>query len=157
VKREQGSFATLVGIEFRHLETSGRLGWKAVAVGDSCLLVLRGGRFEVAFPVAAAADFGTRPALVPSSADRQCPEPEWLAGRAEPGDLFLLATDAVARYLLGLAAPGRPDPVLAAARAAAATGKPAAVVESLLGLSDVFNDDASVVAVLAPDHPERLP
>ncbi|MDB5308310.1 MAG: hypothetical protein JWO38_2512 [Gemmataceae bacterium] len=153
-KSEQGSFTTLVGVEIRRLETTPGFAWKAVAVGDSCLLVARGGRFEVAFPLSAAADFGSRPALVPSSPEVRCPEPEWLAGRAEPGDLLLLATDAVARHLLGLNTPAALAAVLSAARDDVASGRPDQLIKLLLSLNNVLNDDASVVAVRVPDPPE---
>jgi hypothetical protein len=150
VKQEQGSFSTLLGVEFRESATRKGLAWKAVAVGDSCLLVLRNDRVEVAFPLSRPDEFGTRPALVPSPAGARCPDPDWLAGRADPGDLVVLATDAVARYLLAREPPVGRDPVVAAVRAAVASGTSDPVVESLLGLSDVLNDDASVVAVVVP-------
>jgi hypothetical protein len=154
VKQEQGSFATLLGLEFRQPKNTPGLTWKAVAIGDSCLLVLRGGRFEVAFPLATVSEFGSRPALVPSSTEVRCPKPEWLAGRAEPGDLFILATDAVARYLLSLPSPADQNPLLLAIHAGAATKAPEVVLESLLGLNDALNDDASIIAVLVPKPPE---
>lgn len=154
VKRDQGAFATLVGIEFRRAAKESRLAWKAVAVGDSCLLVLRDGKFEATFPLSSPAEFGNRPPLIPSAADRPCPKPEWLAGHAQPGDLFLLATDAVARYLLGLSPPAPDAPLLAAVREALAGKSPDRLTESLLGLRDALNDDASVLAVRATDLPE---
>ena len=100
VKQEQGSYATLLGLEFRRSSDSQGLVWKSVAVGDSCLFLLRRDAFDVVFPFSTVAEFGNQPPLVPSSLDKTCPEPEWLAGRTEPGDLFLLATDAVARFIL---------------------------------------------------------
>ena len=155
VKQEQGSFATLIGLEFRRpTKAPPGLLWKAVAVGDSCLLILRGGRFEVAFPLATVSEFGSRPALVPSSTEVRCPTPEWLAGRAEAGDLFILASDAVARYLLSLPTPADQNPLLLAIQGGAATKTPGVVLESLLGLNNVLNDDASIIAILVPEPPE---
>jgi hypothetical protein len=147
VKQEQGSFATLLGLEFRRSTDSSGLVWKAVAVGDSCLFILRGDRFEVAFPVSSAAAFGTSPPLVPSSQERECPEPEWLAGWAEPGDLFLLATDAVARLLLDYQMPPRGIPLVAAALQAVTSGSGKPVVQLLGELQTELKDDASMLAV----------
>lgn len=157
VKQEQGSFATLLGVEFRPAAKPPGYVWKAVAVGDSCLLVLRGDRFETAFPVSSAAAFDTRPPLVPSSPAVPCPGPEWLAGRVEPGDLVLLATDAVARYLLGLAAPFAGNPVIDAARAEVGSARPARLLESLRALGDDLHDDSSLLAVLVPAAPPESP
>jgi hypothetical protein len=149
IKQEQGSFATLLGVEFKPAKGRG-LVWKAVAVGDSCLVAIREGKVELAFPVADVAEFGSRPELVPSSAAVKCPEPQWLTGRAGPGDLFLLATDAVAAALLrdadpppraGLLPPYRPDPVR--------------LLRWLEALHPPANDDLSVIAVSLPAEPPR--
>jgi hypothetical protein len=148
-KQEQGSFATLIGVEFRVSEQSPGLAWKAVAVGDSCLLVFRSGAVEVAFPLASADDFGNRPALVPSSAGVHCPEPEWLAGRAAPGDLFVLASDAVARYLLA-----NPGSLWDEIGVSVDSTNPDPLIKSLFALNDLLNDDASVVAIRVPALPE---
>ena len=154
IKQEQGAFATLLGLEFRLATQTPGLAWKAVAVGDSCMLVIRQGRIEVSFPLTSATEFGTRPPLIPSPAGVSCPRPEWLAGRAEPGDLFILASDAVARYLLQLAAPLEQHPLVAAIRAGVATNSPDPVLNSLLGLQNDLKDDASIVAVVVPDPAE---
>jgi hypothetical protein len=146
-KEEQGSFATLVGLEFRKSTGQSGLAWKSVAIGDSCLLLLRRDRFEVTFPLSAVGEFGNRPALVPSSRDRRCPEPAWLAGWVEPGDLYLLATDAVARLLLtGGPSPG-PPALVPAVREAVETSRSDLLEAALKGLGESLNDDASLIAV----------
>ena len=155
--KEQGSFATLLGLEFRQAQTPPGLAWKAVAVGDSCLLVLRGGRFEVTFPLSSVEEFGNTPPLVPSSPARKCPAPEWLAGRAEPGDLFLLVTDAVARSILGSSTKPGEDPITLAVQSAVASGKPRPVTKILHELQEMLNDDATVIAVCVSDPPESPP
>jgi len=147
-KAEQGSFATLLGLEFRLATDPPGLVWKAVAVGDSCLFVIRNEKLEVAFPLTDAAAFGNEPPLVPSATDRECPEPDWLAGWSEPGDLFLMATDAVARFILkaGEAAIGS-HPIVKIALQSVASGTAAPTVELLESLKAKLNDDASIVAV----------
>jgi len=51
-KREQGAYATFLGIAFRKGRTAGDPAyWRAVAVGDSCLFRLRAGKLRQAFPL----------------------------------------------------------------------------------------------------------
>jgi hypothetical protein len=151
VKQEQGSFATLLGLELRRPRRATGWAWRAVAVGDSCLVHVRGGEVESAFPLATPGAFGNRPPLVPSSADGRCPRPEWLAGRARPGDLFLLATDAAAARLLD---PAALSPALEAARESLRGRDPAPLVGWSRELQATANDDVSVVAIRLPDGPE---
>jgi len=151
VKREQGSFATLAGLELRRPRRAGGWAWRAVAVGDSCLIHIRGTEVETAFPLAAPKAFGNRPALVPSSADAGCPDPEWLAGRAEAGDLLLLATDAAAARLLDPPARG---PALGAVRASLRARAAEPLVDWFRELQTTANDDVSVIAIRLTDRPE---
>jgi hypothetical protein len=153
-KSEQGSFATLLGLELRRPADGAGLAWRAIAVGDSCLLVVRDGRVETAFPVSSADGFGNRTPLIPSSSAAACPWPQWMAGRAAPGDLMLLATDAVARHLLGLGDARAWEPVLAAVTQSLASASSDLVLQLLLGLQPTLNDDASVVAIRIPTASE---
>ena len=150
-KREQGSFATLAGLELRRPRRGSGWAWRAVAVGDSCLLHVRGEELVLAVPLASAGEFGNRPALVPSSTALPCPEPGWFAGRARPGDLFLLATDAAAVQLL--------DPVglttaLSAFRAALTADAPASILDWCRTVQDASNDDVTVLVTRLPAAPE---
>ena len=155
-KREEGSFATLLGVAFECSERSGGWVWKAVAVGDSCLVRVRGGRVVESFPVTAADTFDRNPPLVCSSATRPCPNPEWLAGRAEPGDVFVLATDAAAASLLaGTDAAWRP--LLVTPPAVPTWPDRKRLLELLGKLSPALNDDASVVQIAVPTRPESPP
>jgi hypothetical protein len=103
-KREQGAFSTLLGLAF--LKPKGERPpacWRALAVGDSCLFRLRGGQVSYSFPLKRAADFGNlphllgsrgRPTHLPLSAIRRA------HGRCKPGDRFVMATDALAEWIL---------------------------------------------------------
>src|SRR3954463_9663277 len=56
-KRRAGSFAAFVGLR---LEMRGRvMRWGAAAVGDSCLVLTRGGRVETAMPLTTHEEFNT--------------------------------------------------------------------------------------------------
>ncbi len=147
LKQQEGSFATMTGLEIRRTTQPPGWGWRSVAVGDSCLLHVRGEEKLAAFPLTSAADFGNRPRLIPSSSGSTCPEPEWLAGRAASGDLFLLATDAVAARLL--------DPVafalaLAAASESLHTKDNAPLLPWLRDVQTITNDDVSLIAIRLP-------
>ena len=96
-KRRAGSYAAFVGLR---LEAGGAR-WRAVALGDSCLVQVRGGGLSAALPVSSHEAFGSSPPLVPSSpslagaALARLVEAE---GEAAPGDTFLLMTDALAAW-----------------------------------------------------------
>jgi hypothetical protein len=147
-KQEQGSFATLIGLEVRPPKGEpDAWGWKAVAVGDSCLIHIRAGRIESTFPLSREDEFTDRPALVSSSPAHTCLEPAWLAGRAETGDLLVLASDAAARLLFD---PAALDSGLRAIRAALDTANPAPLIDWLRGVQQSVNDDATVAAIRIP-------
>ncbi len=101
-KAADGAFATLLALE---LSREGR--WRAVTVGDGGLFQLRDDRVRVAWPTADPEAFTNRPALLPSRPSRPVSEPEPTTGAWRPHDVFLLATDAVAAWLL------RTDPLRA--------------------------------------------
>jgi len=153
-KRAEGAFATLVGLELAPARRKGHWKWKAVAVGDSCLFVHRGVRMEMAFPIGTVAGFGSHPALVPSSPAAECLDPEWLAGRAEPGDLFLLASDAVAAHLLALEKPEAWGPLLAAIDDGLSTGDPKSLLDWLHSIQPARNDDLTLLAIRPTATPE---
>lgn len=98
-KRRAGSYATLVGLR---LEASGkRMNWRAVALGDSCLVQRRGGEVLDAFPLNSHEAFTSAPPLVPSSEHARAAALTRLVereGSAEPGDTFLLMTDALSAW-----------------------------------------------------------
>ena len=100
MKREQGAFATLLGLVLRppHDQLPGI--WRALAVGDCCLFRARATRLLAAFPLAASADFGNQPALLGSRPAGAPPAPVLAHGRWRPGDRFLLMSDALAQWFL---------------------------------------------------------
>ncbi|MEJ7708934.1 MAG: hypothetical protein WKF84_03550 [Pyrinomonadaceae bacterium] len=48
-KSRAGSFAAFVGLQF--LNIAGSLRWKSIALGDSCLFIVRNHQLQIAFPV----------------------------------------------------------------------------------------------------------
>lgn len=103
-KARAGAFATLLGLTVGAApDDPGRLRWQAVAVGDSCLFIVRGGRLWLSFPLEDAAQFDNTPALVcsnPANAGELWRSVRCSGGRCEAGDLFILASDALAGWFL---------------------------------------------------------
>ena len=100
---ETGAAATFLSLEVGPLETTAKRPWRASAVGDACLFWVRGGRLRGTFPVVGADQFGSAPMLIRSNAGYKT-LPLHSAGECEPGDRFVLATDAVAARLFKSAA-----------------------------------------------------
>ncbi len=109
-KARAGAFATLVGLTVAtRAGNSRRLTWQAIAVGDSCLFVVRDDLLWLSFPLEDAAQFDNSPDLVCSNPDNT--EDLWenvhrSDGECVAGDSFILASDALACWLLGRIAEG---------------------------------------------------
>jgi hypothetical protein len=94
-KAAEGAFAALLGLS---LYADGR--WRAVSVGDCCLFHVRNGAVWQRWPFDTPEAFTNRPALVPSRSDQEMPAPKTASGTWAAQDRFLLATDAVAAWLM---------------------------------------------------------
>ena len=109
-KAQAGAFATVLGLTVGSTPGNTRqLSWKAVALGDSCLFVIRGGRLTLSFPLEDAGQFDNSPSLVCSNPDnagelwesvRRC------GGECAAGDFLILASDALACWFLNRNADG---------------------------------------------------
>jgi len=123
-------------------------GWEAVAVGDSCILHIRRGALLRAFPVEASCAFGRSPQLI-GSVQPPCgaaAAPTTASGFWEPGDVFLLVSDAVAEWLLRGSEHGEsPWEGLLALRGRAAQATFRESVRSLRAGRTLRNDDATVL------------
>jgi hypothetical protein len=100
-----GAFATLLGVKLASsrngLNNSGS--WSAIAIGDTCLFQVRNDNLIRTFPISSAGEFGNSPTLLSSNLARNSrlwnnvrfQTEEW-----KTGDIFLLATDALACWFL---------------------------------------------------------
>ena len=98
-----GAFAAFLGLSIDPVSRR----WEAVAVGDCCLFQLdpgrRGFRLIEAFPLKESRDFGFNPYLVGTSEEKTSEVSQYIrtySGTIRPDDVFLLASDAVAAWLL---------------------------------------------------------
>jgi hypothetical protein len=102
-KARGGAFAAFVGLSF--YESGEALFWQAIALGDSCLLIRRDDEIVESIPLADPASFNSRPILVPSKVDSLETAAASIvckSGRVEPGDTYLLLSDAIAAWYLRL-------------------------------------------------------
>lgn len=103
-KARAGAFATLLGLTIASVpDDPQRLSWQGLAVGDSCLFLVRDDRLQFSFPLEDAAEFDNSPALVcsnPASAGGLWESVRLISGECAPGDLLILATDALACWFL---------------------------------------------------------
>ena len=100
-KVRAGAMATFLGVNLQ-ADAGGTLRWQAVAVGDCCLFVVREGDLHTAFPIDDPSYFGNTPHLLCSNpaTDLATEHIKSAQGLCQPGDLIILATDAVACWAL---------------------------------------------------------
>lgn len=99
-KLQQGAYTTLLWVQ---LEQYGdELEYHAAAIGDSCLFHLRGECLLTAFPMENSAAFAEDPVVIGSVNRKQDHLLEFQECRdaVRPGDLLVLATDAVAAWVM---------------------------------------------------------
>lgn len=103
-KARTGSFAAFVGVQ---LDTEvAPPCWRAIALGDACLVHCRNTRILKALPISNHEMFNATPLLVPSQPSLQEPALDKIvigSGLLEPGDVLLLLSDAAAAWYLRLA------------------------------------------------------
>jgi len=101
-----GPWATLVGLDLRREHDLWR--WTGIAIGDTVIFHIRLGRLARAFPVRRASAFGSRPDLVGANRTSVSKRAIRVSGRLADGDRVLIATDALAQFLLSEHESGRP-------------------------------------------------
>ncbi len=93
-KAGEGAFAT-----FLSLEIFPNLCWKTLAMGDSCLFVVRQNTLQMSFPLHNSHEFNNRPKLIGTSIKPTNITISQTLGNAQLGDRFYLATDAIACWI----------------------------------------------------------
>ena len=101
-KIQNGAFSTILGLTLSDGNEGGSAGsWQAFAVGDSCLVHVRGDAILKTFPLSKAAEFNNSPFLLGSNpaSNRELEQHiQTGEGHWEPGDKFYLMTDALAAW-----------------------------------------------------------
>ena len=100
-KARKGSFAAFVGVE---LDLQSEVpSWKAIALGDACLLHCRDGALLKSLPLSNSASFTSAPLLVASDAVIHKTSADSLvieSGRCQNNDILFLLSDAAAAWYL---------------------------------------------------------
>ncbi len=108
-KVKKGAHAALVALS---VGDGDRRGWRALAIGDSCLFHVRNQKLLEVGPVTKSTDFDNSPFLLstrcPAPIPRQAPHVHVLSGIWQPQDAFYLASDALAQWILAEEEAGRP-------------------------------------------------
>jgi hypothetical protein len=110
-KVRRGAYAAFVGASLNAVNRA----WRAVAIGDCCLLHIKGipanGELFKAFPLSHSEEFGSSPFLVGSvkkAGDDPFPHVRVAEGVLEPDDVLFFASDALSAWLLRRAERGEP-------------------------------------------------
>lgn len=100
---EQGAYSTLATLRFNHLEAFSATA-KLLVVGDSCVIVGYSQKQQIVpFPLEHAEEFDRAPYCVPAllkNLNRYTLYPKTKEVTLSPGDIVILATDAVARWII---------------------------------------------------------
>ncbi len=163
-KARNGAFAAMLGIRFlppqvqedksviskmffmfKKAEVS-KSRWQAVALGDCNIFHIRNNALLLTWPYEKAALFNSRPMLVgsnPALNTRLWPEMKYLEGEYQDQDLFIMATDAIAKWFLEKhEAGGKPWTTLLALKNDTDF---ATFVGDLREKSQIRNDDTTVI------------
>ena len=100
-KARTGSFAAFAGVELDL--KSDTPSWKAIALGDTCLLHCRGSALLKSLPLTRSESFNSAPVLVASNSALHESTMQSVvidSGNCENGDVLLLASDATAAWCL---------------------------------------------------------
>ena len=102
-KARTSALAALLGMTVGlKCSRSGALTWRAVAVGDCCLFVVRDNDLAISFPMTKAGEFYNVPSLISSNHLNNAglwPRARQLRGECLPGDFVVLASDALGCWI----------------------------------------------------------
>jgi hypothetical protein len=93
-KAAAGAFATFISLWLSEQS------WRVMAVGDSCLFVVRDRQLIISFPQKSSQDFNHTPALIGTHLRPEHLQILTMQGHLQMGDRFYLTTDAIACWIL---------------------------------------------------------
>ena len=141
-KAAEGAFSSLLGLSIEGDR------WRALAIGDTCLFVVRSGKVLRAFPLERAEQFSNRPSLLSSVARANAgvwSDVAAVEGELQGKDRLLLMTDALAQWFLVESEMGR-RPWAALAKVTTPE-QFAAYIDCLRAGGALRNDDVTLVSV----------
>ncbi len=87
--------STFIGLEIDKVERK----WQAVIIGDSCLFHKSNSEFK-SYLIENSEDFTSHPVALASFPEKNRYEPTFVNGEIQSGDIFILATDALAKWIV---------------------------------------------------------
>jgi len=172
-KARSGAFATFIGLKFAGGEEEAKpsfmsrlfsvfngkrneVQWNALAVGDSNLFIIRDNLLLKAFPFVQSEQFNSRPLLLSSNPSRNAQvwaDVKFASGDCKANDLFILATDALAKWFLTQCEAG--DQPWRALYALKNAEDFAELVGKLRKQTQIRNDDTTLVILKWVDSPPK--
>ena len=149
----RGAFATFLGLGFRPTDRGDCAEWTALAVGDTCLFQIRDGRRIGAFPLDDPDSFTSTPALLTTVERTQgygARTAVVTRGTCVAGDTFLVATDALSKWMLRAE---REDADLWASLACLRNEGFLTLMSHLRGAGAIENDDITMLRATAEAQP----
>jgi hypothetical protein len=146
----QGAYSTFLGLRFEDPPMAGGkyLRWQAVAIGDSMLFKLHGNRMGVSFPLGSSKDFVYAPALICSRLfgnENIWEKIQLKSGTCRSGDVFILSTDALAKWLFSRQEAGsNPWSILRNLNNAEDFNR---LVEKARAANELRNDDTTLILI----------
>ena len=105
---KESAVSTFIGLEIDKSNEK----WKALIIGDSCLFHRSDTEFK-SYLIENSADFTNRPeAFASFPKDNPIGCPKFIDGKMKPGDTFILATDALAKWIMQHKEKGKLEEVL---------------------------------------------
>lgn len=100
-QEKNSASATFIGLKLHPPNQAGQNIWQAIAIGDSCLFQFKKLSGEIIFfPIKKSSDFTTVTECFNSLPQYNISEPKYWQNDYNNGDIFLLATDALAEWIL---------------------------------------------------------
>ena len=142
--------STFIGLEFDKVKAE----WQAMIIGDSCLFHWTGTELK-SYLIDSSECFTNRPEALASFADKNPYTPEFISGDVKTGDTLILATDALAKWILEHKESGKLDQVLAQLKAIKTPDAFSAFVEEAREDEDIrlVNDDVTLMLISVDKSP----
>ena len=96
LSKSESAAATFVGLEIDRKKSV----WKAMIIGDSCLFHVSDSKLKESYLIKKPEGFTNRPDIFASFAKDSLYEPTFKNGQVKTGDIFILATDALAKWII---------------------------------------------------------
>ena len=146
--------STFIGLEFDKLKAE----WQAMIIGDSCLFHYTDTELK-SYLIDNSEFFTNRPEALASFADKNHYTPEFISGDVKPGDTFILATDALAKWILEHKESGRLDQALAQLNAIKTEDAFSTFVDEARKAEDIrlVNDDVTLMLISVEKSQREIP